>query len=88
LEGIGARTAKLFSELGATLSLTGRQLENLENVAHECQGAKPLTISADITNEGDTRRIVEETIKKYGKLDILINNAGIIETGLCSAEDI
>lgn len=34
-----------------------------------------------MTNEGDTKRIVEETLKKYGKLDILVNNAGILELG-------
>lgn len=37
--------------------------------------------AADLTNEGDTKRIIEETIKQYGKLDILVNNAGILETG-------
>lgn len=33
-----------------------------------------------MTKEADTKRIIEETIKKYGKLDILVNNAGILET--------
>ncbi|CAO1385988.1 unnamed protein product [Diamesa tonsa] len=82
--GIGAQTAVKFAKLGATLSLTGRKLENLEKVAAECcvdGGKKPLLIPGDITVEADTNRILEETIKKYGQLDVLVNNAGIIETG-------
>lgn len=80
--GIGARTAQKLSQLGAVLSLNGRKLENLEKVASECKGnEKPFLVPGDITNENDTKRIFEETIKKFGKLDVLINNAGIIETG-------
>lgn len=78
--GIGARTAQKFSQLGASLSITGRKLENLEKVAAECK-EKPFIVAGDITNENDTKKLFEETIKKYGKLDILVNNAGIIETG-------
>lgn len=82
--GIGAVTAQLFSKLGAVLAITGRNMENLKAVADKCskEGEKqPLIIQADLTNEGDTKRIIEETIKQYGKLDILVNNAGILETG-------
>lgn len=80
--GIGARTAQKFAQLGASLSLTGRKLENLEKVASECKGSeKPFIVCGDITNENDTKRIFDETIKKFGKLDVLVNNAGIIETG-------
>lgn len=82
--GIGAQTAVKFAKLGATLCLTGRKIENLEKVAEECcvdGKKKPLLISGDITIEADTKRILEETIKKYGQLDVLVNNAGIIETG-------
>lgn len=82
--GIGAATAKLFSKLGATLAITGRNIENLNAVGAECGSdgnQNPLIIQADLTNEVDTKRIVEQTIEKYGKLDILVNNAGILETG-------
>nr|XP_045609444.1 3-oxoacyl-[acyl-carrier-protein] reductase FabG-like isoform X2 [Procambarus clarkii] len=40
-----------------------------------------LVALADLNNETDTKRVVEETIKKYGRLDILVNNAGILEMG-------
>ena len=81
--GIGSATAIKFAKLGASLSITGRKLENLNDVAMECAkvGQKPHVIQADLTKEADTVRILDETIKKYGKLDVLVNNAGIIETG-------
>lgn len=80
--GIGARTAQKFAQLGASLSLTGRKLENLQKVAKECEGQNAaFVVAGDITNPEDTKRILDETIKKYGKLDVLVNNAGIIETG-------
>lgn len=80
--GIGAATAVLFSKLGATLSLTGRNVANLNSVAEKCCSSEPpLTIQADLTKEEDTAKIVEETIKKYGRIDVLVNNAGILEMG-------
>lgn len=83
--GIGAATAKEFANLGANLVLCGKPKDDdkLEDVAHECSvnGKKPLMIIAELTNEDDTRDIIERTIRHYGKLDILINNAGILENG-------
>jgi len=79
--GIGKRAAEKFAQLGASLSLTGRNKENLEKVASGCDGQKPFIVVGDITNPEDTKRILEETIKKFGRLDVLVNNAGIIETG-------
>lgn len=83
--GIGAATALLFSRYGVSLAITGRNVENLQAVAEKCADGnaanKPLTIQADLNNELDTKRIVDETLKKYGRLDILVNNAGILEMG-------
>lgn len=80
--GIGAATAVHLSKLGATLSLTGRNIENLNKVSDKCsQNEKPFLIAGDVTKEADNERILNETIKKFGKLDVLINNAGILETG-------
>lgn len=74
-----------FAKLGASLSLTGRKVENLEKVAAECEKIsekKPFIVAGDITNEADTKKILEETVKHYnGNLNVLVNNAGIIETG-------
>jgi len=81
--GIGSATAIHLSKLGAVLSLTGRKLENLNDTASRCtnNGDSPFVIAGDVNCEKDTERIFNETIKKFGKLDVLINNAGIIETG-------
>eukprot|EP00095_Tigriopus_kingsejongensis_P000960 maker-scaffold83_size396513-snap-gene-1.17 protein:Tk00960 transcript:maker-scaffold83_size396513-snap-gene-1.17-mRNA-1 annotation:"hypothetical protein LOTGIDRAFT_236007" len=83
--GIGAATAVLFSQLGATVALTGRNVANLEKTASrmEVNGEqkKPLLIQADLGLETDTQKIMDETIKAFGRLDILVNNAGVIELG-------
>jgi len=82
--GIGAATAILFSKLGASLSLTGRNLEALENVAKKLQtdqGNQYLITKGDLSNPDDVKTIVDRTIEKFGKLDILVNNAGVIEFG-------
>ncbi|KAI0217106.1 3-oxoacyl-[acyl-carrier-protein] reductase FabG [Lamellibrachia satsuma] len=83
--GIGAATAILFSKLGAKLALCGRNEDNLKRTAEECEKQlatnKPLLILGDLTKESDTKNIMDSTIKHYGKLDVLVNNAGIIEAG-------
>ncbi|KAK0064375.1 3-oxoacyl-[acyl-carrier-protein] reductase FabG [Biomphalaria glabrata] len=82
--GIGAATAVLFSKLGASLALTGRKEENLAKVGEQCASnstEKPLLLVGDICDDSDVTRIVEDTIKHFGKLHILVNNAGVLETG-------
>lgn len=83
--GIGAATAVHFSQLGASLSLTGRNTDNLNKVAAQCtvleDQPKPFLVTGELTNEADTKRILDSTIKHFGKLDVLINNAGILEAG-------
>lgn len=80
--GIGAATAVFLSKLGAQLSLTGRNAENLQKVCNNCdKSAATFATPADLTKEADIEKIVKNTIDHYGKLDVLINNAGIIETG-------
>lgn len=79
--GIGAATAIHLSELGASLSITGRNLTNLQKVAEQCKEPKPFIITGELTNMTDAQNVIDSTIKHYGKLDILINNAGIVESG-------
>lgn len=83
--GIGAGTAEFLSTKGAWLVLVGRNEENLKNVAAKCtptHGApEPLTIIADITNEADAKRVIDSTIEKFQKLNVLVNNAGILKRG-------
>uniref|UniRef100_A0A0A9WFM9 3-oxoacyl-[acyl-carrier-protein] reductase FabG n=1 Tax=Lygus hesperus TaxID=30085 RepID=A0A0A9WFM9_LYGHE len=86
--GIGAATAIKFAKLGALLSLTGRKAENLKKVADECKkvsGNEHFTVVGSLEVEEDTKRILKATIDKYSKLDVLVNNAGIVELGSIEA---
>ncbi|CAG2111329.1 unnamed protein product [Medioppia subpectinata] len=79
--GIGATTAIEFSRSGAQVVITGRKAANVTQVANEChkvspKGLKALEVVADVTKEDDCRRLVDTTIKSFGKMDILVNNAG------------
>lgn len=79
--GIGAATAHRLAKQGAALALSGRNVENLKAVAKDVGADKAFIVPGDVTNEADTEQILKNTIEKYGKLDVLINNAGILETG-------
>lgn len=87
--GIGAATAKHLASLGASLALAGRNLENLQKVATDCtlnrDQPKPHLVTGELTNEKDTEKILESTINHFGKLDVLVNNAGVLETGSIEA---
>jgi len=73
--GIGFATAKIFVENGASVIITSKDSKRLENAVNQLPNT--LGIIADIRDEDDVKKVVEQTVKKFGKLDILINNAGI-----------
>ncbi|XP_046978459.1 3-oxoacyl-[acyl-carrier-protein] reductase FabG-like [Vanessa cardui] len=78
--GIGASTAIMFSKEGAHVVMVGRNETKLSAVAAKC--SSPLVIRADVGNDDDARRIVNETIDKFGQIDVLVNNAGMsVENG-------
>lgn len=79
--GIGAQAAKDFAKLGASLVVVGRNPENLQKVASECGAENVLTVQADVTNEADAKRIIDEAVTRFSRIDVLVNNAGILETG-------
>lgn len=79
--GIGAATAILFSKLGASVAITGRNSANLKSVSEKCAevhraSETPLVIVGDVGKENDVENLLKSTIERYGKLDILVNNAG------------
>ncbi|MCJ8746799.1 hypothetical protein PDJAM_G00145950 [Pangasius djambal] len=89
--GIGAATALLFARLGAQLALNGRDMDNLSKVAKECEergGKKPLLVPGDLTDEGTVKKTVEETVAHFGRLDVLINSAGILAMGTIETTDL
>ncbi|KAJ8712265.1 hypothetical protein PYW07_005107 [Mythimna separata] len=77
--GIGAATAIKFSKQKAKVTIVGRNESKLKNVAEICEknGSKPLMIVADVTNEDDAKKIINDTIEHFGQLDVLVNNAGM-----------
>lgn len=78
-KGIGFHTAEELSKEGAKVAICARNLKSLELAAKqflEKTGKKVYYLSADITKKEDCERIVMQTAKHYGRLDILINNAG------------
>ncbi|VDD91691.1 unnamed protein product, partial [Enterobius vermicularis] len=79
--GIGRAAAVLFAKEGAKLTITGRDEKALEETKSEClkAGAKDadlLSIIGDITIEEIQNKLIDETVKKFGKLDVLVNNHG------------
>jgi NAD(P)-dependent dehydrogenase (short-subunit alcohol dehydrogenase family) len=77
--GIGAATARRFAREGATVAINDAKPEGLEAVAGEIRaaGAKALVVPGDVTKKADCERLVQDVTRTFGRLDILINNAGI-----------
>jgi meso-butanediol dehydrogenase/(S,S)-butanediol dehydrogenase/diacetyl reductase len=81
-EGIGKATALLFCKEGAKVGITGRNVKKLEEVVREADGnGEIVAFPGDVSKEEDVRRTVEEFVKRFGRIDILFNNAGILEVG-------
>ncbi|XP_026764205.2 uncharacterized oxidoreductase SSP0419-like [Galleria mellonella] len=88
--GIGAAAALVFAREGANVVIVGRNENRLSNIAERCtqNGGTTLLVKADMTNDDDVKRIVDETINRFGKIDVLINNAGLSVSGSISNGDI
>lgn len=86
--GIGRALAKEFAALGARLSLAARRTELLEELRGELPGTEILITTTDVSNENDCRNLMEQTLKRYGQIDVLINNAGISMRALFEEVDL
>jgi short-subunit dehydrogenase len=77
-KGIGAELARQLAAKGARLVLAARSEKQLEEVAVACRnaGAKVVTVTADVTNERDCQAIISGAVVAFGRLDVLVNNAG------------
>lgn len=88
--GIGAATATYLAECNANVVIVGRNLENLKKTADACEKVNSkiscLQIQADVTV--DSQKIIDETIEKFGRIDTLVNNAGILESGSILTSDV
>jgi NAD(P)-dependent dehydrogenase (short-subunit alcohol dehydrogenase family) len=74
--GMGAETARIFAREGAFVILTDMDTEGGQNVAREI-GNRATFMAQDVSKEEDWARVVADTLKAHGKIDILINNAGV-----------
>lgn len=79
--GLGAATARLVAGLGAAVVLNGRDLEALNQVAHSIQppAGPVLVVLGDISRLQSCQEIVRQTVASFGRIDGLVNNAGIVE---------
>ncbi len=73
--GIGEAAARAFGAHGDSVVLVARRLERLQAVAASLQDS--LLVPADLTRAEDLARIVEQTLARYGRIDVLVNNAGV-----------
>jgi NAD(P)-dependent dehydrogenase (short-subunit alcohol dehydrogenase family) len=87
--GMGQTMAELFAEEGASVVLTARGKEKLDEVVKGIRdkGRKAIGVAADVCSLEDTQRVFAETLKEFGDLDILLNNAGIGEQKLIDETD-
>lgn len=81
--GIGEGAAIALAEAGATVAVSARRADRLEALVKRIEGAggRALAIPADITIQAEAIGVVEATVTGLGRIDILINSAGIIEPG-------
>jgi NAD(P)-dependent dehydrogenase (short-subunit alcohol dehydrogenase family) len=82
--GVGAATAQKFAAEGAKVVITARRQAQLEEVAAKIReaGGEVLPIVSDISKAEDAKMVVAKTLEAFGKVDILINNAGVLDNGL------
>jgi NAD(P)-dependent dehydrogenase (short-subunit alcohol dehydrogenase family) len=77
--GIGEAIARLFAQEGAAVTITGRRKVELERVTREIEraGGRALAVAGTVTDETHVRSAIAQTVRAFGALNILVNNAGI-----------
>ncbi|WP_424134469.1 SDR family NAD(P)-dependent oxidoreductase [Roseomonas chloroacetimidivorans] len=79
--GIGEATARRFARDGFAVVLTGRTEEKLAGVAKDLPADRALTVAADVSDEEQSLFLINRAIERFGRLDVLVNNAGTHATG-------
>jgi NADP-dependent 3-hydroxy acid dehydrogenase YdfG len=81
--GIGAETARKLAQAGAAVAVSGRRADRLDALVAEIEagGGRALALQGDVAVEAEATRAVKETVAKFGRLDILVNSAGVNEAG-------
>lgn len=78
--GLGEASARLLSEQGAKVVLGARRLERIENLASEIRngGGAAVAQKTDVTDQGQVKALVDTAIKEFGRVDVMLNNAGLM----------
>jgi len=78
--GLGEATARLLSAQGATVMLGARRADRLESLAKEFErhGGKALAVTTDVTRREQVKALVDSAVQTYGRIDVMINNAGLM----------
>ncbi len=79
--GIGAGAAQRFAREGASVVLVGRTPEKLEKVAAQLPQGKHLVVPCDVSCADEVQNLAQRVIDEYGRVDVLVNNAGVIVQG-------
>lgn len=87
--GFGEETALVLSEHGADIVAAARRMDRLADLEKRIQakGAQVLTLKCDVQQEADCKNLIEQTMKRFGRIDILINNAGVMLLGPIEGAD-
>ncbi|MFN8444303.1 MAG: sorbitol-6-phosphate dehydrogenase [Caldilineaceae bacterium] len=83
-QGLGAAICARLAQEGAHVVIADIKLENAQRVAEEVTsvtGRKTLALACDVTNEGQVGELVSRTVGQFGRIDILVSNAGIVLSG-------
>lgn len=81
--GLGADAARAYAQTGASVALLARRIEKLEQVKAEIEsgGAKAIAVACDVADAGSCQNAVEKVLAEFGRIDILLNNAGVAVRG-------
>lgn len=82
--GLGEATARLLSTQGATVVLGARRVDRIQALADALAagGGTALAVETDVTDRGQVQRLVDAAVQRYGRIDVIINNAGLMPQSL------